>query len=120
AFNTPSYAENATGYYLTAAAMHWFREHYLASVADRSHPLVSPLGYEDLAGLPPALVITAEFDPLRDEAESYARKLQAAGVPCKLTRYDGAIHAFMSLYAYLSPGRVAIAEAGAALRSALV
>lgn len=118
-FDTPSYLENATGYYLTHASMIWFRDHYLASAADRSDPRASPLACQDLQGLPPALVITAEYDPLRDEAEAYARALQAAGVPCKLTRYDGAIHAFASMYAYLDVGRAAVAEAAAALREAI-
>lgn len=118
-FDTPSYAENSTGYFLTGSAMVWFRDHYLSSVADRSDPLASPLGCDELQGLPPALVITAEYDPLRDEAEAYARALQAAGVPCTLTRYDGAIHAFMSMYAYLEVGRTAVGEAAAALRKAL-
>jgi len=118
-FDTPSYAENATGYFLTGSAMEWFRDHYLASIADRSDPLASPLGCDELQGLPPALVITAEYDPLRDEAEAYARALQAAGVPCTLTRYDGAIHAFMSMYAYLEVGRAAVREAAAALRKAI-
>jgi len=118
-FDTPSYAENATGYFLTASAMVWFRDHYLAGVADRSDQLASPLGCDELHGLPPALIITAEYDPLRDEAEAYARALHTAGVPCTLTRYDGAIHAFMSMYAYLELGRAAVHEAAVALRKAI-
>jgi acetyl esterase len=118
-FDTPSYKENAEGYYLTLASMVWFRDHYLSSVEQRSEPLASPLGCTELHGLPPALVITAEHDPLRDEGEAYARALQAAGVRCKLTRYDGAIHAFVSMYAYLDVGKAALGEAAAAVREAI-
>lgn len=117
--DTPSYIENGEGYFLTAKQMAWFRRHYLASEADRSNPLASPLACTELRGLPPALVITAEYDPLRDEAEAYARALQAAGVTCTLKRYDGAIHAFMSMYGYLQCGRTAIREAADALRAAI-
>jgi len=118
-FDTPSYAQNADGYYLTASGMVWFRDHYFAKVEQRSDPLASPLACTDLRGLPPALVITAEYDPLRDEAEAYARALQAADVPCTLSRYDGAIHAFVSMYAYLDVGKAALRESVAALRSAI-
>lgn len=120
-FDTISHAENADGYFLTRASMVWFRDLYFVSPDDRSNPLGSPLAgdADELSGLPPALVITAGFDPLRDEAEAYAHKLQAAGVPCKLTRYDGAIHAFMSMYAYLECGRAAVREAADALRGAV-
>jgi acetyl esterase/lipase len=111
--------EARTVYFLTRASMVWFRDLYFVRPDDRSNPLGSPLASNDLNGLPPALVITAEFDPLRDEAEAYAHKLQAAGVPCRLTRYDGAIHAFMSMYAYLECGRAAVREAADAVRSAV-
>jgi acetyl esterase len=117
--DTPSYLENAKGYFLTRSGMVWFREHYLARLEDRHDPLASPLACSDLSGLPPALVITAEYDPLRDEAEALARLLQAAGVPCTLTRYDGAIHAFISMYAFLDCGRAALREATGALRAAI-
>jgi len=117
--DTPSYLENANGYFLTRSAMVWFREHYLARLEDRDDPLASPLASSDLGGLPPALLITAEYDPLRDEGEAYARALQAAGVPCTLTRYDGAIHAFASMYAYIDLGRAALNESAAALRAAV-
>lgn len=118
-FDTPSYIENATGYFLTRDAMHWFRDHYVATVEERSHPLASPLACTDLHDLPPALIITAEFDPLRDEGEAYAHALEAADVRCTLTRYDGAIHGFASMYAYLDLGRAAVREAAAALRTAI-
>ncbi len=93
-FSTPSYAENADGYLLTRASMEWFWRHYLNSEADGASTKASPLRHTNLAGLPPALVITAEFDPLRDEGEAYAEKLRAAGVAVEAKRFDGQIHAF--------------------------
>src|SRR5262249_3064609 len=93
----PSHAENASGYLLTREAMAWFYDHYLHTPADRTDPLAAPLRARDLAGLPPALVITAEFDPLRDEGEAYARRLEAARVPTTLRRYDGMIHVLVPM-----------------------
>jgi acetyl esterase len=92
---TPSYAENAQGYGLTRETMQWFWAHYLNDPAEGSHPDAAPLRTPDLAGLPPTLVITAEYDPLRDEGELYAARLRAAGVPTTATRYDGVNHGFM-------------------------
>jgi acetyl esterase len=117
-YNTPSYTENADGYLLTKDAMVWFWNHYLRSETDGQNPLASPLRAESLHNLPPALVITAEFDPLRDEGEVYAGRLQESGVPATLTRYDGMIHGFFSLGAVLDQGKTAIEEAAAGLRSA--
>ena len=92
---TPSYEENAEGYGLTRDTMKWFWKHYLSDPAQGAHPHASPLRARDLSGLPAALVITAEYDPLRDEGELYADKLRAAGVPTAMTRYDGVNHGFM-------------------------
>ena len=92
---TPSYEENAEGYGLTRDTMKWFWDHYLSDPSEGAHPHASPLRAPDLSGLPPALVVTAEYDPLRDEGEFYAGKLRAAGVPTTLTRYDGVNHGFM-------------------------
>lgn len=90
-----SYTDNAEGYVLTRASMEWFWEHYLHSSEDETHPYASPLYARDFAGLPPATVVTAEFDPLRDEGLAYARKLSEAGVEVTSTTYDGMIHDFL-------------------------
>jgi acetyl esterase len=115
---TTSYLENSTGYHLTRAAMIWFWDQYAPNVANRSHPYASPLLAEDLSGLPPALVCTAQYDPLRDEGEAYAAKLKQAGVNVTLSRYDGMIHGFVRQVAAMSRSREALAEFSSALRSA--
>lgn len=94
----------------------WYWGHYLARPEDGRDPLASPLLAEDLSGLPPALVITAEHDPLRDEGERYAQRLRQAGVPVAATRYDGMVHGFYSMPAILDGGRRARAEVAAYLR----
>ncbi|MDA0660673.1 MAG: alpha/beta hydrolase [Planctomycetota bacterium] len=93
-FSTGSYEQFAEGHLLTRSAMQWFWDQYTTDHADREHPYVAPLRVEDLTNLPPALVITAECDVLRDEGEAYARRLQEAGVPTTVTRYDGMLHGF--------------------------
>ena len=117
--DSPSIHENADGYLLTRDAMVWFWDHYAPAPADREQPYAAPLRAADLSGLPPALVITAEFDPLRDEGEAYARRLQASGVPTTLHRYDGQIHGFLTMGALIDQGHAALAESAAALRAAL-
>jgi acetyl esterase len=119
ACDAPSYSENADGYFLTKAGMQWFWNHYIQNDADRNNPLASPLRATNLASLPPALVITAEFDPLRDEGEFYAEKMRAAGTPVQLSRYNGMIHGFFTMSHLLDQGRTAMHEAAAALRTAL-
>lgn len=89
-----SYAEHAEGYGLTRDAMKWFWEHYLGPEGDRRHPYASPLRANFLANLPPALVITAEYDPLRDEAIAYADRLEEAGNIVMRRQYEGQIHGF--------------------------
>jgi acetyl esterase len=113
----PSIDENAEGYFLTKASMEWFVDCYLGD-RERKDASVSPL-FADLSGLPPALVITAEYDPLRDEGEAYATRLQEAGVPTEHRRYDGQIHGFLGMATMLDGGRHALDLAGAALRTAL-
>jgi len=118
-FETPSYLENADGYLLTRDAMIWFWNHYIADPAGRDDPYASPLRAGDLSGLPPAFVITAEYDPLRDEGEAYADKLRAAGVPVTLTRYDGMIHGFFGMSLVLNQAKQAIDDAAVVVRDAL-
>jgi acetyl esterase len=119
-FSHRSFDENADGYFLTQADMMWFRGHYCGT-DNWKDPRLSPLLAADEAvrGLAPALVITAEYDPLRDEGEAYAAKLQAAGVDAKASRYDSVIHGFFSMGDLVPEGKAAIDEAAAALRAAL-
>jgi acetyl esterase/lipase len=103
---------------LTQDSIHYYYKHYVPAGTDRTQVRLSPLYAASFAGLPPAHIITAEFDPLRDEGEAYAEKLQAAGVPVTCTRYAGMIHAFFSLDGILDQGKKAIEEAATALRAA--
>lgn len=91
-YDTPSYRENAEGYLLTKDSMVWFWDHYLNNPAEGNDPKASPLRASDLSGLPRALVITCEYDPLRDEGEAYASRLAEAGVPTTAVRFNGQIH----------------------------
>jgi len=118
-FQRPSYQENAEGYLLTRQAMEWFWRQYLNDDAEGADPLASPLRAPDLRGLPPATVITAEYDPLRDEGEVYAERLAQAGVPTTCVRYLGQIHGFIILEHLLPAGRQALLALGATLRAAL-
>ncbi len=111
-----SYRDNADGYLLTRGSMEWFWDHYLASPDDGDNPYASPLKAPDLSGLPPAMVVTAEFDPLRDEGSAYADRLQEAGVQVKASRYDGVIHGFFWMGGVLADGRAVMAEMGEELR----
>ena len=105
-YDTESYRQNADGYLLTRDGMVWFWNHYLASEADGATPYASPMRAKDLAGLPPAMVVTAEYDPLRDEGEAYAERLRAAGVPVVKKRYDGLIHGFFSIGSFSQAAEV--------------
>ncbi|MDE0884037.1 MAG: alpha/beta hydrolase [Myxococcota bacterium] len=116
AFETDSYRENADGYMLTLPIMEWFWNHYLADPAQGGDELASPLRAAVLAGLPPATVLTAEFDPLRDEGEAYARRLESAGIKTRLTRYDGVFHGFFGMGAAIDKANLAIDEACTQLR----
>jgi acetyl esterase len=117
-FQTRSYLDNAKGYLLTREGMVSNWEMYLSSEADAANPYAAPLQAKDFRRLPPALVVTAEFDPLRDEGEAYARRLIEAGVPATSTRYDGMVHGFLSYQEVADAGRRAMAESAAALRAA--
>jgi acetyl esterase len=115
---TPSREEFAEGYFLSRAGMDWFTDQYVAQAEDASHPEASPLLTEDLSDLPPALVITAECDPLRDEGEAYARRLEQAGVAVEYRCYPGMIHPFLSMLGILPAAREAADQVAGAIRGA--
>ncbi len=115
----PSMEENAEGYLLTRDTMRWFIGHYLGDGGDPADPLASPLLAEDLSGLPPAHIIVAEYDPLRDEGIAYGERLRDAGVDVTVSNHAGMIHSFVSLGAVLDGGRKGLDEAVSALRAAL-
>lgn len=117
-FGRQSYIENANGYNLTLDGMRWYWKHYLPSEAAGANPEASPLRAANLAGLPPAYVLTCGFDPLRDEGEAYAQRLREAGVQVTLKRYEGMIHGFFRMAAVLDRAKEAVDEAAAALGSA--
>ncbi|WP_328719892.1 alpha/beta hydrolase [Streptomyces sp. NBC_00247] len=123
AFDTGSYHQFATGYFLRRDGMQWFWDQYTTDEAERARITASPLRAttEQLTGLPPALVITAEADVLRDEGEAYANKLREAGVPVTAARYQGVIHDFVMLDALRGThaAEAAIRQAVDALRTAL-
>jgi acetyl esterase len=123
-FTQPSHTKFADGYFLTRDGLEWAWDQYAPDHSMRNEPTVAPLraAASDLAGVPPALVITAEFDIVRDEGEAYARRLMAAGVRVTATRYLGTIHAFTVLnpLAHTPPTRAAVAQINQALRDALV
>lgn len=117
-----SYEANGAGPFLSKAGMTWFIEHYLSGAAGSlDDPRVSPIFASDaaLASTPPALVVTAEFDPLRDEGDDYAARLASVGVPTSHVRYSGMFHGFFSLADFLDDGKSANALAAAALKAAL-
>lgn len=113
---TPSYEENAEGYGLTRETMRWFWNHYLSDPADAAQPYASPLRAKDFGSLPPALVVTAEYDPLRDEGDNYAEKLRAAGTPCVLSRWLGMNHGFLFWVGLVDKADEAMAESCTWLR----
>jgi acetyl esterase len=119
ALDTPSArAITSDDYPLSRADMEWFWRQYLRDDTDRAHPYASPARAASLTGLPPALVITAEIDPLCDEGERYAAALERAGVAARFTRYEGVTHGFVGMEATLDKGRAAVAESARALRAA--
>jgi acetyl esterase len=115
-----SYADFAEGYMLTRESMRWFRAHYLAGAGDATDWRVSPLRASSLAGLPPALVITAGFDPLRDEGDAYAARLRDAGVTVDSVCFGGMIHGFAGMGKVLGSAHRAVTLIGDALRQALL
>ena len=117
-FDTVSYIQNADGYQLSRDGMIWYWNHYLADDADAANPYAAPMQAEDLSGLPPALVITAEYDPLRDEGEAFGQRLAGAGVATTITRYDGMIHGFFGMFAAVDGARQAVDQGATCLREA--
>jgi len=119
-FDTGSYQECAQGYMLTREAMRWYWDQYAPDGTQRTSPMASPLRAENLSGLPPTLVQTAEYDVLRDEGEAFAGRLNEAGVAVQLTRYDGMIHGFVSRQRNFDAAGQAVAEVGAFLKRHLI
>jgi acetyl esterase len=114
---TGSMLENGEGYLLDRAAMAWFTDHYLGAQSDRTHPHYAVALTPDLSSLPPALIITAEYDPLRDEGEHYAQRLREAGNRADTLRFDGMIHGFFGMMG-IDRGAEAVSRAAAWLRAA--
>ncbi|MGH3521147.1 MAG: alpha/beta hydrolase [Haloechinothrix sp.] len=117
--DTVSYQDNAHGYFVTADHLRWYWEQYLGDEGDGKHPYASPLRAADCSSLPPAHIITAEYDPLRDEGEAYGQRLSEAGVPVQVRRCDGMFHGFVSMADHLPDAAMAGAAAFSALRTAL-
>lgn len=115
----PSYAECGAGYGLTYEDGLWYWDHYLGPEGDPASPDASPLRVADLTGLPPAYVLTVEYDVLRDEGEAYARRLLAAGVPVRHRRWDGHLHGFLGDPQTFDDAEPALTEVAAAIRDAL-
>lgn len=122
-FDTPSYKQFANGYFLTKELMVWFWDNYTTDANVRKQIYASPLQAttEQLKGLPPTLILTAEFDILRDEAEAYGRKLDDAGVQVNTVRYNGMIHDFglLNVFSHLPASRSAMAQASQELKANL-
>jgi len=117
-WDTASSHANAEGFLLQRASMKYFWTHYVRSPVDGTNPYCSPLVAADHSGLPPALIIAAEFDPLCDDGRMYADKLRAAGVPVKFHMYDGMIHGFLWMSGVLDQAKVLLDEIGREVKSA--
>jgi acetyl esterase len=116
---TASRATYGDGFFLTDGEMDWYEDHYLGPDTDRTDPRASPLLADDLAGLPPAYVVVAGFDPLRDEGEAYARALRDAGVPVTLRRHTALVHPFINGISMSDEARAAGFEIVGAIRLGL-
>ena len=117
-FDTTSYVDNAEGYFLTRKTMMWYWKQYLGKNIDGKNPYATPLAAADLSGLPPSLLIVGEFDPLRDETEFYAARLQSAGVTTTCTRYNGGVHNFFNMPATVNKATQAVEQIAEALKVA--
>ena len=119
AMNTPSHASCGEGYLLTRPSMEWFRDQYLNGTQEQQDPRASPLKAADFKGLPPSMVITAGFDPLRDEGKAYADALTAAGVPVVYRNFDGLIHGFINTLGVVHAAARAMDEIAYGLRQGM-
>ena len=115
----PSYRENGEGYFLTSKEMKWFHEQYVEETTDKLHPYLSPIHSSYLGQLPPAHIVTAQYDPLRDEGEAYATRIQEAGGKATIKRYDRMIHGFVSMTKAIPEAFDAVEEMAEELRKAL-
>jgi acetyl esterase len=119
-FGTDSYRDNGDGSKgLSEDGMRWFWQHYVRTQSEGFEPYASPLRADTIADLPPALVITAEYDALRDEGELYADRLERGGVTTQLTRYDGVIHGFVGMFAAVPEGNTAVNQIAEFLKETL-
>ena len=118
-FTRASYVTNAKGVGLTREGMAWFWGHYEPDLRRRDEPFASPMRAKDLRGLPPALFVVAECDPLRDEGAAFAERLRQAGVPVTYREYAGMVHGFMSWSSIVPTAKRAYSEVGADLRKKL-
>jgi acetyl esterase/lipase len=116
-FDTPSMLDNATGYFLETGHVRWFSEHYARTADDFADWRFSPLRAPDVSRLPPTMVVTAEFDPLRDQGEAYGRRLEGAGVPVDVVCTEGVFHGFFGMHASIEPAKVPWDKAIALLRT---
>ena len=118
-FSTASYLECGNSYRPTTHLMKWFWNHYLDDPADASDPRAAPLQTRNFSNLPPATIIIAEYDVLRNEGEEYGARLEEAGVDATVSRYDGTIHLLVLLADRIDKGQLALDQLAAALRAAL-
>lgn len=116
-FSSLSHQEYSTGYLLEKDSIEWYKKQYIPKDYDLMDPRLSPLFANDFSSLPPALIITAEYDPMRDEGETYAQKLKSAGVPTTLKRYQGMVHGFFQMEGLLDDARLAINTVGETLKT---
>jgi acetyl esterase len=116
----PSVHKLGKGYLLTEGKMHWYRDHYCGKEPDKKQPYLSPVFAADLTNLPPALIITAEFDPLKDDGEVYAKRLEEAGNEVVFKEYKGMIHAFLAMPKLLRSTREAETQIAAMIRQVLI
>ena len=118
-WDTPSAISNAKGYLLERATMEYFWNHYVREPSDGENPYCAPLAAKDHSGLPPALVVSAKFDPLCDDGKHYSNKLRQSGVPVKFSLYKGQIHGFLGMAGILDEAKTLLDEIGREVRLAL-